>query len=62
MLSAIKNNIIDNICNNALDAVTMGYNGAISCTFKNQPAYPYHKKLSNTYHYGRQEETIFFLD
>jgi hypothetical protein len=40
MLPSIKNNT----CSNALDAVARSYNGAISWTFKNQPAYPYHMK------------------
>jgi hypothetical protein len=42
MFFSIQNNIKNNTCSNALDAVTMGYNGAISRTFKNQPSYPYY--------------------
>ena len=34
MLFSIKNNTKDNICSNALDAVTRSYNGANSCIFK----------------------------
>jgi hypothetical protein len=41
MLFSIKYDIKNDICSNGLGAVTMGYNGAISSTFKNEPAYPY---------------------